>query len=714
MLHAERAPQAPEGTLLAALATGALLAAPACARPVELQRTSTDPPADVASSRPVPASLDEPIFDGGLKGRWQDWGWAPRDDRPGGPARLRLSDWHGWILANPTLEGAHGTLVFRYRAPGEREDFFEVHVESADKKDFPRVRVTGEYRSPLPDGWVEAHVPLEHLNPAGLRFDRIVLFVTRKVGPDWIEVDKVGFSAAQSRSPIRAHRRATLTVDCGAGATRISPLIYGIAYGDAPGVLQMRPTIRRWGGNPTSRYNWELGNAWNTGKDWYWENAASGDKPGAAYRRFLDDDLARGMKSALTVPMLGWVAKDTTSYSFPVSAFGAQDSVDPSRTDIGNGMQGNKPLGPPPPTRTSVPAPPAFIQRWIEAIRAEDRRTGVRSVHQYILDNEPNLWNSTHRDVHPEPLSYDELLQRTVAYASAIRAADPEAVIAGPAEWGWLGYQDSAKDGAAPFGLHPDRSAHGGVPLVPWYLERLREHEHRTGVRLLDVLDLHFYPQGKGVYGDDASSGVAALRIRSTRALWDPGYVDESWIAERIMLIPRMKQWIEESYPGRGISIGEWSFGGERHMSGGLATAEALGRFGQGGVTSAFYWMYPPADSPAYWAFRAYRDFDGRGGHFLDWSVPARASEGTSIFASRDEAGRHLVAVVLNFSPDTAADASVKLLACGAVGKVEALSYAQGSAGFAPIEARVAAGELTGELSPYSINVIAVELSDGG
>jgi hypothetical protein len=584
MFHAESAPQAPHRALLAALAGGALLATPACARPVELQRTSTDPPADVSSLRPASATLDEPIFDGGLKG---------------------------------------------------------------------------------------------------------------------------------ARSSSRPHRRAALTVDCGAGATRISPLIYGIADGEAYDASPIRPTIRRWGGNPSSRYNWELGNAWNTAKDWYWENVNYVGKPGAAYRRFLDDGRARGVKSALTVPMLGWVAKDTTSYSFPVSAFGRQDAVDPYRADAGNGMQGKKPLAPPPPTRTSVPAPPAFIQRWVEAIRADDLRTGVRSVHQYILDNEPNLWSSTHRDVHPEPLSYDELLQRTIAYASVIRAADPEAIIAGPAEWGWLGYMYSAKDSAAPFGLHPDRLAHGGVPLVQWYLQRLREHEQRTGVRLLDVLDLHFYPQGNGVYSEDATSAVAALRIRSTRALWDPDYVDESWIAERIMLIPRMKHWIAESYPGRGLSIGEWNFGGERHMSGGLAIAEALGRFGQGGVTSAFYWTSPPADSPAYWAFRAYRNFDGRGGRVLDWSVPAAASEGTSIFASRDEAGRHLVAVVLNFSPDTVADASMKLLACSAVGKVEALSYAQGSAGFAPIKAVVAAGEVTGELSPYSISVFAVELSNG-
>ena len=53
----------------------------------------------------------------------------------------------------------------------------------------------------------------------------------------------------------------------------------------------------------------------------------------------------------------------------------------------------------------------------------------------YILDNEPTLWSATHRDVHPEPTGYDELLERTIAYASAVRRADPNAKIAGPAEW---------------------------------------------------------------------------------------------------------------------------------------------------------------------------------------------------------------------------------------------------------------------------------------
>ena len=43
-----------------------------------------------------------------------------------------------------------------------------------------------------------------------------------------------------------------------------------------------------------------------------------------------------------------------------------------------------------------IAAPPEFIRRWVEEIRKVDAQTGGRTVDQYILDNEPALWNSSH------------------------------------------------------------------------------------------------------------------------------------------------------------------------------------------------------------------------------------------------------------------------------------------------------------------------------
>jgi len=513
-------------------------------------------------------------------------------------------------------------------------------------------------------------------------------------------------------------RRAEMTVSCEAPGHRISPLVYGIAYiplrdRKEQHQFSLGASARRWGGNHTSRFNWELGNAWNTGADWYFRNVNYSGRPSWTWTDFLDDQRRHGFATALTIPILGWVPKDVGSYSFPVSKFGPQRRTDPWRPDAGNGVAKNgERLAPPPPTQTSVETSPEKAAAWVKAIRARDPER--RSVDLYLLDNEPMLWNTTHRDVHPEPASYDEVLARIVAYGAAVRRADPAAVIGAPGLWGWLAYNFSAKDAAAGFRHHPDRTAHGGEPFLPWLLGRLREHAQKTGERVLDVVDVHFYLQGKGMginVRGATDPETSARRIRATRALWDETYVDESWIAEPIALIPRLRRWIAENYPGRGIVIGEYNFGAERHPSGGLALAEALGRFGELGIDGAFYWSYPAEGSHAFWAFRAYRDFDGKGGRFQDFHVPARAPEGTSLFASRNEAGTRLVAVALNLDPERTAKATIDLGSCGRVERVRAFLLDRSGGGLAEVPAgTVTGGTLLRELPPWSILVLDVGL----
>jgi len=247
---------------------------------------------------------------------------------------------------------------------------------------------------------------------------------------------------------------------------------------------------------------------------------------------------------------------------------------------------------------------------------------------------------------------------------------------------------------------------------LPWWLRNVAAREKQTGIRLVDLVDVHFYPQGKGMgVGTEGATDVEtrARRIRSTRALWDPAYVDESWIADSVRLIPRLKQWIQSEHPGLGISIGEYNFGAEGDVSGGLAVAEALGRFGTEAITAAFYWDYPPDGSPAFWAFRTFRDFDGHGGRFLDRSVPAFSSDGrASVFASRDESGTHVVAVLLDLDPGAPIEVSVDASSCGRQLEARAFEYAGGAAGLVSsnIEARERSERLLTTLPPYSITVL--------
>ncbi|WP_371746336.1 GH44 family glycoside hydrolase EpsB [Myxococcus sp. CA040A] len=673
-----------------------------------------------ASGATASSATLEALYDGGLGTGWKDIGWAPRELPRGAPARMRLFNYGGWILYRPKLEGSFGALSLRLSAPESYGEFLEVRLDAQGSTSFPRIPITSELQVRKDGEWSEILIPMELLNPRGEAFDRVVLRASKDVGRDWVLFDKVSLvplppevaaalAAGGGRTGKGSGRETKLTIDCTAPGHRISPLIYGIAMDGLrekkdQHQYRMGATTRRWGGNPTSRYNWKLGGAWNTANDWYFQNVDIG----LSYEDFIASNRKHGMMSAVTVPLIGWVAKDTTSVGFPVSKFGPQRGED---NGSGNGVtRDGTPLKPGAPSQTSTEASPEFVAEWVRTIRERDiARGGERNVRMYILDNEPMLWNSTHRDVFPEPLTYDGLLSRTIAYGTAVRKADPDALIAGPAEWGWTNYLWSAADFAPGKAPHSDRRAHGDVPLLPWYLRQLREHEKKTGVRILDVVDVHFYPQtnvGVGLEGN-TDPETNARRIRSTRGLWDPTYKDESWIAEPVRLLPRLKEWIAQNYPGRSISIGEYNFGAFGHMSGGLAQAEALGRFAQENIYSAYFWQYPTNGSPVFWAFRAFRDFDGRGGHFQDYWVPAKAEEGTSVFASRDESGTKLVAVVLNFDPDQAAQARVELKGCGTLEGARVLGYSGAPGGFLEQTAgSKTAGTLTQRLPPYSMTVL--------
>lgn len=665
------------------------------------------------------------IFKGDLVGTWQDHGWDQRAPRkPGEPMRHLMGSYGGWILANPGFEGTFGGVTFRVRAKPAASEFLEVQLESETAAIFPKVQVAARHRLELTDGWSEVFVSMSELNPKLNGFDHLRIRAWRTLpAPGLVELDQVGLTVADASLMLRAEEArnapgqpAGFSVDCTAVAREISPLIYGIAYDprlDAQDqyLWKLNPTSRRWGGNPASRYNWELGNAWNTAQDYFWENVDYAGTPGYSWKTFLELNHDRHVTAAITLPTLGWVSKDTTSFSFPRSEFPVQQAFDEYRTNAGNGLgKDGKPLRPGSPMHTSIASTPSFVANWVTAIRAHEAKAG-KEVSLYFLDNEPMLWNETHRDVHPNPVSYDELLEHTIAYASAVKKVAPDALLAGPAEWGWTGYFFSAVDKNAGFMLKPDRRAHGDTPLVEWWLTKLTEHEKKTGTRLVDVLDWHFYPQGQGI-GIGASGATDpetnARRIRSTRALWDPRYVDESWINEPIRLIPRMRELVNTFAPGLRLAIGEYNFGAEKHLSGGLALAEALGRFGQEGLFAAWYWTYPIDASPAFWAFRAYRDFDGKGARFEDWSLPTISSaRDSSLFAARSADGSRMTLIALNLSPTDNLEGSIKLNGCPAPTSQRVFSYVGDVRGFTQKETPLGAGY---RLPAYSITVIELAL----
>jgi hypothetical protein len=442
----------------------------------------------------------------------------------------------------------------------------------------------------------------------------------------------------------------------------IDPRIYGVNFADAARLADPGYALNRWGGNATTRYNWKV-DVSNRGSDYVFLNVSEGDGQGlpndSGANVFLAETLAAGADPILTLGTIGWTPIDLRQkrYGFSIIKYGAQlQNACPFDCDGGNGQCStaanatgfcvDQASGPDlivgnDPTDTSQPAGSQWNRDWIAHLKTRHGPAASGGVRLYALDNEVMLWNSTHRDVHPQPATYDEIWAKTIAHATAIKAEDPGARVLGPVTWGYCDLFGSAADNCH---VGADRDAHDGVPFVKWYLRQVCANPISPGVRAVDYLDLHYYPQGSGLIdfnssnlGVSESAANSAKRLRSVKELYDPAYVSESWIADlgafdqwtysRPHLIRRARAWIDEECPGIGLAITEYNWGPDLGLSSALAQVEILGIFGREGVDLATRWVAPEAGSLVERAFRLFLDFDGNGHRIEGDSVRAVSAD---------------------------------------------------------------------------------------
>jgi len=100
-----------------------------------------------------------------------------------------------------------------------------------------------------------AAMPPEQLDDVLLRVKRHTPEVVRDAWRNRSHADtteaKAVVTPEQPGSPVR---NGAFVLECRGDAQPISPLIYGTGGTEAPWELGV--AARRWGGNPTSRYNW--------------------------------------------------------------------------------------------------------------------------------------------------------------------------------------------------------------------------------------------------------------------------------------------------------------------------------------------------------------------------------------------------------------------------------------------------------------------------
>lgn len=461
--------------------------------------------------------------------------------------------------------------------------------------------------------------------------------------------DAASFRPAFETLEDRTVPAAIIGVNATANVHAIDPNVYGTAFASTQQLADLSIPINRNGGNASDTYNMQQ-DATNHGSDWFFESLASGSGNGQGMQSWVAATQAGGAQADVTVNLFDWGAKLQSNRgelgSFPGSQYPSQQQWDPTRAigTWGNGLfpNGSKITGNDP-NWAYVPNSPSIEQAWIQDMLN-------RGVRYFTMGNEPGLWNSTHRDIHPNGQTHTELLNDIINYASMIKSLNPNAKILGPEEWGWTNYFISGADSAASnWG-----ATYNGLAEMPWLLQQLQQHDAATGQRLLDYFTLHFYPQG-GQFSNDVSTNMELLRNRSTRSLWDPNYVDESWIANtginggKVNLIHLMQNWVSTYYPGTKTGITEYNWGAEGDMNGATTQADIWGIFGREGLDLGTRWTTPATGSPTYLAMKLWRNYDGSNHGFGDTSVSASVGNPDQVdafAATRSSDGALTVAVI--------------------------------------------------------------------
>ena len=589
----------------------------------------------------ITARADQIVYDDALQNGWADWGWGTRNlanTSPvhGGTDSISANEnaWDALSFNHADFNtSAYTNLTFWINGGPLGGQVLQVQAELG------HVATSSNYPiSALPSGsnWRQIIIPLTALGVANANnFDRFSIQLTASGTANAYYVDDI---TLQAGAPIQPSTNANVTVpiDALANCHAISPLIYGVAFASSNQLADLNFPLNRSGGNAETRYNWQL-NAHNHAADWYFESIADAGPTtaGASADAFVADSKNGGAQPMITIPMIGWMPKLDTDRgklaSYSIAKYGPQTGNDWQwYADAGNGVRTNGNLiVTNEPNDANFLTNVAFQQAYVQHLTNRWGLSTNGGVRYYLMDNEHSIWHSTHRDIHPVGATMQEIRDKMFEYAGMVKSNDPNALVLGPEEFGWSGYFNSGYDlwygDNFGWGTTPDRAANGGWDYLPWLLNQFYQRATNTNQRLLDYFTVHCYPEDSNVAGSDASTATQLLRNRLTRKFWDTNYVDETWIGSQtiniVKLIPRLKEWVANYYPGMKIGITEYNWGGEPFMGGATAQADILGIFGREGLDLATRWTTPATNTPTYLAMKMYRNYDGNKSTFGGTSI---------------------------------------------------------------------------------------------
>ncbi len=169
----------------------------------------------------------------------------------------------------------------------------------------------------------------------------------------------------------------------------------------------------------------------------------------------------------------------------------------------------------------------------------------------WSMDNEPEIWNGTHDDVMPSQISASAFMDKYFEVAKKAREKFPEIKLTGPVpanEWQWYKWGDES--------LNIDGTYYC---WLEYFIKRVADEQKASGIRLLDVLDIHWYPSESAnadllqlhrVFYDKTYTYPGANGLKSLNGGWDNSLTQE-------YIFQRINDWLVKYFgANHGITIG--------------------------------------------------------------------------------------------------------------------------------------------------------------
>jgi hypothetical protein len=389
-------------------------------------------------------------------------------------------------------------------------------------------------------------------------------------------------------------------IDLGKGKIPVSPYIYGknnvlpntylssgndeITKAKEAGVR----LVRQGGGNNSTKYNWRL--KLSSHPDWY-NNVYANDWDAAAKNMLQQLPGIQGMWS---FQLLGKAASNTNN-NFNDWGYNQSQYWSGVTQNLAGGGKPNTSGGAKAATEGN---PDLYLMSWTadSTVGILDKWFGAKGLGYdkskfvyWAMDNEPEIWSGTHDDVMKTQCSAEEYMQRYFKVAKAARAKYPNIKLLGPTpanEWQWYRW---GADGILSDGKK--------YCWLEFFIKRIAEEEKATGIRLLDVLDIHYYPSSSDadkcvqfhrVFFDRDYDYPEANGVHTVTGGWDTSINKE-------YILGRCSDWLNQylgSNHGVGLAVTESGLNSTNANVQAVFYASTLGEFMKNGVELYTPWSW--------------------------------------------------------------------------------------------------------------------------